>query len=488
MAERLIDKLVVMLSLDAKPYEKTEKEVAGLQKKTADNIEKGSAKGDANDKKRDRERVKRERTEAARRRRAAQEQQRQNAQAKDQLEGLGRTAAAMFLGFETLKGAFNAFNSYTSNTSGMGRTTANLGVDLHEFQTFGAAIKLAGGDADAAKPQFASLAQALFALTTRGEVSPFTQSLATFGVYARDAKGQLKPLTQLLNELADAMERRGLNRAQAFQFLQGAGVGEDVANLLLAKNRKDLFAKAAATSIITPGAADRSQRLLEKRENFKNQVGALGNIAGEAITSVLLQDFTSFDKGMSPAAIKAKHTGSMFLPAFDEIGKAHGLPDGLLSAIAYQESHINPDAVNAKSGARGLMQLNPAFHPNAGKDPVADIEEAATELERLFKQFGSWGAAVAAYNDGSGNISSLLSTGKRKNGGVGLPEETSRYIANVLGPTPSAGAGGNTNSSKVTTGDISIHTSSSTLSGVGEDFSEAIRRKSDISQANTGLY
>jgi len=51
----------------------------------------------------------------------------------------------------------------------MGRTTQNLGVDLHEFQSFGAAIKLAGGDADAAKGQFASMAQALFALTTRGD-------------------------------------------------------------------------------------------------------------------------------------------------------------------------------------------------------------------------------------------------------------------------------------------------------------------------------
>lgn len=487
MSERLIDRLVVALSLNADAYKKTEKEVAASTKKTAETVEKGATKGDTNDKKRDREKIKRERAEAARKRKAAQEQERQNAKVKDQLTDLGKTAAVMFIGFETLKGAITAFNAYTTNVSGMGRTTQNLGVDIHDFQSFGAAIKLAGGDADSAKAQFASMAQAVFALTTRGEISPFTQALATFGVYARDAKGQIKPLTDLLNELADAMERRGLNRAQAFQFLQGAGVGEDVANLLLAKNRKELLAKGAATSVISAGSAERSQRLLEKREGFKNFMGGIGNLAGEALTNVLLGEAGRFDEGMSPAAAKAKHTGSRFLPAFDEIGKAHGLPDGLLSAIAYQESRINPDAVNPKSGARGLMQLNPSFHPNAGKDPVADIEEAATELERLFKQFGSWGAAVAAYNDGSGNITSLLSTGKRKNGEVGLPLETANYLANVLGPTPGAAVGNRTNSNSVTTGPVTIQTSATSLSGVGEDFSEMVRRKSEISQANTGM-
>jgi len=57
----------------------------------------------------------------------------------------------------------------------------------------------------------------------------------------------------------------------------------------------------------------------------------------------------------------------------------------------------------------------------------------------------------------------------------------------VLGPTPGAGAGGATNSNSVTTGPVTIQTSAASLSGVGEDFSEALRRKQDISQANTGM-
>lgn len=489
MSERLIDKLVVLLSLDATPYKKTEKEVADLTKRTAETVEKGANKGDTNDKKRDRERTKRERAEAARKRKESQEQARRNAELNDQLVNLGRTAAGMFLGFESLKGAVNLFGNYVTNTAALGRSAENLGVGVHEFQTFGAAIKLAGGDAEAAKAQFASMAQSIFAATSRGERSPFVQTLATMGVYLRDAKGQVKPLTELLNELADAMDKRGLNRAQAFQFLQGAGVGEDVANLLLAKNRKELLSKAAATSVINPYQTESAAELQKKTANFKNEVGALGNTIGAAITNVLLGRSASFDPSMSPAARKAGRTGSMYLPAFDEIGKKHGLPDGLLSAIAYQESHLDPDAVNKKSGARGIMQLMPGtFGPDVGKDPIKDMETAATELERLFKVFGTWEAALAAYNDGQGNIESLLSTGKRKNGKEGLPAETANYIANIIGPTPVAAAGNPNHTNTVTTGPVTIQTNASTISGAAEDFSATLRRKMDVTQANTGIY
>lgn len=487
--ERLIDKLVVLLSLDAKPYKKTEKEIGDVTKKTAETIEKGASKGDANDKKRDRERTKRERTDAARRRKDAQEQQRRNVELNDQLVGLGRTAAGMFLGFETLKGAATLFNSYVTNTAAMGRSAENLGVGVHEFQTFGAAIKLAGGDAEAAKAQFASMQQSIFAATTRGERSPFIQTLATMGVYLRDSKGNVKDLTALLNELADAMQKRGLNRAQAFQFLQGAGVGEDVANLLLAKNRQELLNKAAATSGINQNQVDRATQLQLKRDNLKNNIGGFGNEVGAAITSLLLGKFKTYvDEGLSPAAKGAKHTGSMFLPALDEIGKKHGLPSGLLSAVAFQESSLNPDAVNKKSGAAGIMQLRPSIFPGAGHDPIKDMEVAATELERLFKVFGTWEAALAAYNDGQGNIESLLKTGKRRNGESGLPEETTKYISNILGPTPAAGGSTANNTNSVVTGPVTIQTNANSISGAAEDFSEMLRRKQDVAQANGGMY
>lgn len=485
--ERLIEKLVVMLSLNAKPYEKTEKEVAASTKKTAETVEKGVAKNDTNDKKRDRERIKRERAESARRRKEAQEITRRNSELNEQLVNLGRTAAGMFLGFETLKGAANLFNNYVTNTAAMGRSAENLGIGVHEFQTFGAAIKLAGGDAEAAKAQFASMQQAIFAATTRGERSPFVQTLATMGVYLRDARGQVKPLTELLNELADAMQKRGLNRAQAFQFLQGAGVGEDVANLLLAKNRQELLDKASKTSTINAYQTEAAADVQKKRENFKAGMAALGHAVGAGIDNLILGRKMDFDPAMSPDARKASHTGSMFLPALDEIGKAHGLPDGLLSAVAYQESHLDPDAVNKKSGARGIMQLMPNVFKGAGQDPIKDMETAATELQRLFKVFGTWEAALAAYNDGQGNIESLLTTGKRKNGQSGLPAETANYIANVIGPTPIAAANNPDHTNTVTTGPVTIQTNASTISGAAEDFSATLKRKMDVSQANTGM-
>lgn len=499
MSERLIDQLVVELSLDAAPYKKTEKDVAELTKKTAQMVEKGTAKNDGNDKKRDRDRAKRARDEETRRRKAHQEQQKQTSELKDQLVGLGRTAAGMFLGFETLKGAGQLFSSFVANTSAMGRSAENLGVGLHEFQSFGAAIKLAGGDAEAAKGQFASMQQAIFAMTTRGERSPFIQTLATMGVYLRDAKGQVKPLTELLNELADAMQKRGLNRAQAFQFLQGASVGEDVANLLLDPNRKQKLAQASLTSIQSTAGVKNAQELQAASANFRNNLGALGTQAGNSVVNTLLQirdilhgnaprtPTTGYYAETPKARIGFETTGSPYRQAIEDAQRAHHIPDNILGAIAYQESHMNPDAVNSKTGAAGIMQLMPNIFPGAGKDPLKDIETAATELERLFKQFGNWTTAVAAYNDGSGNIESLLATGKRKNGKEGIPAETANYIANVIGPTPAAAGSGAGNTNTVTTGPVTIQTNASTITGAAEDFSATLKRKMDVTQANTGM-
>lgn len=493
MSDKIIETLVTIATLDASQFVAESKKLEAEKQKTAARIEKGAESGDKKDKLRARERAKREKAEANQRRKDAQEMEQRNADLKDQLVGIGRTAATMFLGFESIKGAINAFNSYTSNTAATGRSAANLGMSTKEFQTLGQAVKLAGGDAASAEAQFAQMQQSLFALMTQGQNSPLTNTFRTMGVYIRDAKGQTRGLTELLENLADNMDKRGLNRQQKFQWLTAAGINGDVANLLLDKNRDKFIEEASHTSTITENQADRSQKLLEKREHFKQSLAVGGNIAGDALTSLFLHDFHSFDANMSPNAKAAKGTGNMYAELSNEIGKQHGLPDYLLPALLYNESRFNPNAVNAKSGSRGIAQLTPENFPGAGKDPEADIRTAATELERLFKHFGSWELALAAYNDGQGDIESLIKTGHRKKKGheneTELPEETRKYIADIYGaPTPSAGVNSNTShSNSVTTGDITIQSNAPTLSGVGDDFAAALRRKQSVSQANSGM-
>ncbi len=107
---------------------------------------------------------------------------------------------------------------------------------------------------------------------------------------------------------------------------------------------------------------------------------------------------------------------------FELIGNTGGLPRDL-SLLPLLESGFNPMAVS-KSGAVGLWQFIRATSSILGlkTDPWVDerrhIEKstraALKHLEHLYRQFGSWELALAAYNGGSGHVSRAMeSSGAR---------------------------------------------------------------------------
>ena len=140
--------------------------------------------------------------------------------------------------------------------------------------------------------------------------------------------------------------------------------------------------------------------------------------------------------------------GMKYESLFINASKRYGIPDGLLSRIAKQESNYDPNAFNHTSGATGLMQIIPRWHPGLDGDPAFDIEldseaaynpeiaipYAAKYLRRLYNKFQSWALAVASYNRGQGNIAKDL-----KNYGAAwlsnTHPETFNYVTNVFRDT-----------------------------------------------------
>jgi soluble lytic murein transglycosylase-like protein len=119
--------------------------------------------------------------------------------------------------------------------------------------------------------------------------------------------------------------------------------------------------------------------------------------------------------------------GQQFENDFIAASQYHGLPAGLLSRVAYQESRYNPDAYNP-SGASGIMQIIPKWHPGVDVwNPTEAIWYAAKYLRQLYNQFGSWTYALAAYNWGPGNLS--------RKGIDNAPLETRNYIAEITRDT-----------------------------------------------------
>ncbi len=122
-----------------------------------------------------------------------------------------------------------------------------------------------------------------------------------------------------------------------------------------------------------------------------------------------------------------------------------GMPVGLLS-VAMIESGFNPLALSPK-GARGIWQFMPATAQRYGLSVGAAIDHrthpeqstraAARYLRDLYRQFGDWKLALAAYNAGENRVQRIINkTGIRdfeemSRRGL-LPLETRNYVPAVL--------------------------------------------------------
>lgn len=125
-----------------------------------------------------------------------------------------------------------------------------------------------------------------------------------------------------------------------------------------------------------------------------------------------------------------------------------GLPQDLIY-VAQAESGFHPLAIS-RVGARGMWQFMHYTAPGYGlkrswwvddrQDPEKSTRAAARYLKDLYKQFGDWYLAIAAYNSGGGNVQRAVErTGYadfwelyRRNV---LPNETKNYVPIIVAIT-----------------------------------------------------
>ena len=130
---------------------------------------------------------------------------------------------------------------------------------------------------------------------------------------------------------------------------------------------------------------------------------------------------------------------------FTRILAEENVPVELL-AVAFVESGFNPQALSPK-GARGIWQFMPGTAAAYGLSvrpaddhrthPEHSTRAAARYLRDLYRQFGDWKLALAAYNWGEANIQRVINrTGIRDFDELArrglLPLETRNYVPSVL--------------------------------------------------------
>ncbi|MCY4333808.1 MAG: lytic transglycosylase domain-containing protein [Litoreibacter sp.] len=125
-------------------------------------------------------------------------------------------------------------------------------------------------------------------------------------------------------------------------------------------------------------------------------------------------------------AYRGKYRG-VYLAAAKNAARKHGIPEDLFLRLVQQESGFNPRARSHK-GAIGLAQLMPQtaralrVDPH---DPQQNLEGGARYLRQMYRKFGNWRLALAAYNAGPGAV--------EKYNGVPPFKETKNYVRRILG-------------------------------------------------------
>ena len=129
-----------------------------------------------------------------------------------------------------------------------------------------------------------------------------------------------------------------------------------------------------------------------------------------------------------------------YFPMFEEQLDKYDIPLEI-KYLAIVESALRPRA-KSRVGATGLWQfmyqtgkqfdLNVSSYVDERQDPLKATEAACKYLTALYKTFGDWDLALAAYNSGPGNVNKAIrrAGGKRNYWNIRqfLPRETAGYL------------------------------------------------------------
>jgi membrane-bound lytic murein transglycosylase D len=150
-----------------------------------------------------------------------------------------------------------------------------------------------------------------------------------------------------------------------------------------------------------------------------------------------IQYFTVRNREYTKMVLKRK---DIFFPLFEATLQKHEMPTEI-EYLSIVESGLDPQ-IRSRVGAMGLWQFMPATGKMYGMnvnndvddrmDPELSTDAAAKYLKSLYRMFGDWEVALAAYNCGPGNVRKAI----RRSGGKKtfweiynyLPKETRSYV------------------------------------------------------------
>lgn len=200
-------------------------------------------------------------------------------------------------------------------TDALGKTSRALDVNVEDLDAWGQAAARSGGSAAGFQSSLGALNRGMadFAAKGTSRVEPFFKQL---GISMVDTRGKIRPVMDLLPELADAFE--GLSKQESTGL--GEKLGLDAGTIMLLQQGRrsveDLVNRQKSLGVIT-------ERNVEVAEKFNDQWADTGQIFRGmylAIGTMILPALTSFLKGFESVVGFMQENGTFIEGFFIAIG------------------------------------------------------------------------------------------------------------------------------------------------------------------------
>jgi len=177
-------------------------------------------------------------------------------------------------------------------------------------------------------------------------------------------------------------------------------------------------------------------------------------LAALILGAIAVRFYTDSEEGKGPGEQLKKKTEEKldrfnyplaFVDIIEAASTEYGVPKEIICAVILAESSFEPDA-RSHAEAVGLMQITPIANEDICArtgmdinddlyDPEVNIRRGTYFLSYLYRQFGDYSVAFAAYNAGYGNVKKWLGDKNYSSDGKTLDfipfEETRNYVERV---------------------------------------------------------
>ena len=347
------------------------------------------------------------------------------------------------------KKTFDAVKDIGGDDAALVRLSQSMNNKPEEMKAFSNAMEVFTGNGKEAIQTLVNLQREIDNFNINGTNPEIAQNLSRLGIGLQGANGKSKSAAEIVAELPAAIKRSPFSAGETYKLLEPLGISPDAYALLKTPDYEERMAQGRKNATNVTGSGQTFQKGIDF---WGGRVNSMQDVIRQGIGAV-------------------GGTGNV-MDDVENAAKKYSIEPSLFKGLIKQESGFNPNAKNP-SGASGLGQLMPGTEAAFG----GGAEGSAKFLSTLYKKYGNWDQAVAAYN--WRGESSQFSGGDWMSK---LPKETQNYVPSVMKNAEQFRRQEQSNSTSVQVDNININTQATDAKGIARDIRSAITMQSENGQ------